>query len=234
MDPSYPEVNAQGNSLSVSPLFNPSGLVGWWPLTEGSGSSSIDQSGNGNNGNWTGTASGTNGTYYAGGRVGSWAGYFNGSTDAVNTVSNPSPTGSSRTVCAWIKTTTTSRGGIIDTRGSGSGGFFFSVNRTTAGNLTYAHNGGSAVEIAAGVNNGQWNFVCAVYNVSLAAASLYENGTILGTISSFTAELTTTSTVQIGEDSTGGDLFSGLIDDVRIYNRALSAAEIMAIYNAEK
>jgi len=28
--------------------------------------------------------------------------------------------------------------------------------------------------------------------------------------------------------------FNGLIDEVRVYNRALSAAEIMAIYNATK
>ena len=28
--------------------------------------------------------------------------------------------------------------------------------------------------------------------------------------------------------------FNGLIDDVRVYNRALSAAEIQALYNAEK
>jgi hypothetical protein len=31
-----------------------------------------------------------------------------------------------------------------------------------------------------------------------------------------------------------GYYFPGLIDDVRIYNRALSAAEIQALYNAEK
>src|SRR5487761_1925286 len=36
IDPSYPEVNAKGNSLTASPLYNPSGLVGYWPLDEGS------------------------------------------------------------------------------------------------------------------------------------------------------------------------------------------------------
>jgi len=40
VDPGYPEINAKGSSLSISPLFNPLGLVGYWPLTEGSGSSS--------------------------------------------------------------------------------------------------------------------------------------------------------------------------------------------------
>ena len=32
----------------------------------------------------------------------------------------------------------------------------------------------------------------------------------------------------------GGLYFNGLIDDVRIYNRALSSAEIMALYDAER
>jgi hypothetical protein len=44
-----------------------------------------------------------------------------------------------------------------------------------------------------------------------------------------------TSTVDIGRfGNVGGTNFKGYIDDVRIYNRALSAAEIQALYNAEK
>jgi hypothetical protein len=40
------------------------------------------------------------------------------------------------------------------------------------------------------------------------------------------------SILDIGGDSDGW--FPGLIDDVRIYSRALSASEISALYNAEK
>jgi hypothetical protein len=35
----------------------------------------------------------------------------------------------------------------------------------------------------------------------------------------------------IGADSAGGSLFSGAIDEARIYNRALSGADILALYD---
>jgi hypothetical protein len=40
----------------------------------------------------------------------------------------------------------------------------------------------------------------------------------------------------IGADTSGSvnSLWNGLLDDVRIYNRALSASEVQALYNAEK
>lgn len=41
--------------------------------------------------------------------------------------------------------------------------------------------------------------------------------------------------INIAIGSTGAaQFFPGSIDDVRIYNRALSTAEIVALYNAEK
>src|SRR5690349_3758443 len=62
-----------GSNLSLSPLFNSNGLVGYWKFDEGGGASTTDSSGNGNNGSWSGTQQGTNG-YYSQGKVG-WAGY---------------------------------------------------------------------------------------------------------------------------------------------------------------
>ena len=42
---------------------------------------------------------------------------------------------------------------------------------------------------------------------------------------------TGSGTTRIGEHSAGGRAFNGLIDDVRIYDRALSASEIERLYN---
>ena len=60
---------------------------------------------------------------------------------------------------------------------------------------------------------------------------LYVNGTQVAT----TGDTGTVSigTVKIGT-FTSGFYVNGLIDDVRLYNRALSAAEVLAIYNAER
>src|SRR5664280_2570413 len=43
----YPGIAAVGTNLALSGLWNPNGLVGYWNFEEGSGSSTIDQSGNG-------------------------------------------------------------------------------------------------------------------------------------------------------------------------------------------
>jgi prepilin-type N-terminal cleavage/methylation domain-containing protein len=60
----YPGVLASGNNLTISQLYSPTGLVGWWPLEEGNGSTTVDASGNGNTGTWSGTPIGNNNTYY--------------------------------------------------------------------------------------------------------------------------------------------------------------------------
>ena len=43
--------------------------------------------------------------------------------------------------------------------------------------------------------------------------------------------VTTTSPLRIGGNSTWGEYFAGKIDEVRVYNRALSSSEIQADMN---
>src|SRR3990167_1519720 len=68
----------KGTDLTLSPLFNPSGLVGYWKFAEGTGTSTADSSGNGNRGTWGGT-----GSHWVTGKVGN-AGQFNGTEDYVS------------------------------------------------------------------------------------------------------------------------------------------------------
>ena len=46
------------------------------------------------------------------------------------------------------------------------------------------------------------------------------------------AMVTTTSPLRIGGNSTWGEYFAGKIDEVRVYNRALSPSEIQADMNS--
>ena len=77
-------VYEKGTKLGLEPLdYGDPSLVGYWTMDEGTGSTSgvsqtYDYSGNNNNGTWYGTATGTNGTYYAPGKVGAWGGSFDG------------------------------------------------------------------------------------------------------------------------------------------------------------
>ena len=59
----------------------------------------------------------------------------------------------------------------------------------------------------------------------------YVNGTLVGT-QAVTGNITTSAqALRIGGNAVWGEFFAGLIDDVRIYNRALTPAEITADMN---
>ncbi len=55
------------------------------------------------------------------------------------------------------------------------------------------------------------------------------NGTQVGTRAITGSMATSSNPLRIGGNVPWGEYFSGLIDDVRIHNRALSAAEIQSM-----
>ena len=78
-----------------------------------------------------------------------------------------------------------------------------------------------------------WYHVAGVYNASARTLDIYvngvlNNGTLSGTVPA--SQINSAVNVNIGRRS-GGFYFNGMIDDVRIYNRALSQAEIQADMN---
>ena len=143
-----------------------------------------------------------------------------------------------RTVAAWVKTT-----------GTGSGNSAMPViawGPNSAGNKwSFLVNAGHArIEITSGslegthlVNDGQWHFIaCAFTNnyASITNAKLYVDGvaeTSFAASVSYAVNTTSTGNAMIGSD-VQSRFFNGAIDEPRIYNRALSAAEIAALYTA--
>jgi hypothetical protein len=77
--------------------------------------------------------------------------------------------------------------------------------------------------------NGGWTHVVGVYDGTNMA--VYVNGAQDGMA---VAGVSTTPTnglpLRLGIDSTGGSAFTGLMDEVRIYNRALSASDVANLY----
>ena len=63
------------------------------------------------------------------------------------------------------------------------------------------------------------------------AIRLYVNGVQASTLAVTGAIKSSTGVVRIGGNNIWGEWFNGLIDEVRIYNRALSAAEIQTDMN---
>jgi Concanavalin A-like lectin/glucanases superfamily len=78
-----------------------------------------------------------------------------------------------------------------------------------------------------------WTHVAAVRNGS--TMTLYINGVQAATGSNMLGNLVDTSSPLLLGQSSGGwgnDSFDGRLDELRIYNRALSASEVSALYNA--
>jgi len=77
-----------------------------------------------------------------------------------------------------------------------------------------------------------WHHIVAVINSStdmrIYVDSIQQSGTYGGTATTLTAN---TKKCLIGADSTAAEFFNNIIDEVAIYNRSLSAAEISAHYN---
>ena len=231
-----------GSNTTLAPFL--SGLVGWWPLNEGTGTIAYDRGGYGNNVTWTGTPAGTNG-YYSPGKVSTWAGAFDGSTDYVNLGYNSAAASISNniTISAWINVSSTLLSSlqyeVVDKEyayglkldvGGGSVRMEWDTSNDWSGPNT----------ILSGLSANQWAFI-AVSEDSSGNKNWYFNGFLIkhsivsGTLTPSTYFLCIGA---FGVTGCGGSNswynFPGLIEDVRIYNRALSASEIQALYNATK
>jgi hypothetical protein len=97
------------------------------------------------------------------------------------------------------------------------------VVRATQAGTPLATSGTAAVPLNA------WTHLAATHNGTMVR--LYVNGVQVGTRAVSGALLTSTGALRIGGNSLWGEFFQGRIDEVRIYNRALSAAEVQTDMN---
>ena len=194
-----------------------------------------DISGNRNNGTLTNFSSPSPQTIWNGDNGGGII--FDGTNDYISSFPQQISDINSKTIEVWFRTTTTVRTGLCGTTSStGVNGWSFLVNRTTAGNLTYFHNGGTILQVTAGILNNVWYQACVTYNSITAIGTLYLNGTQIGTpLGSFTSMGVSSYNGIIGnEDQLLTSPFKGNISVTRIYNRTLSASEVLQNYNATK
>jgi beta-lactam-binding protein with PASTA domain len=76
-----------------------------------------------------------------------------------------------------------------------------------------------------------WTYLAATYDGTTLRT--YVNGVQVGSLTApGLIAATVGGALEIGGDALWGEFFSGMIDDVRIYNRALSATEITSLMNA--
>ena len=209
---------AQAPSLTLAYSFN-----------EGSGNTASDLSGNALSGALQGATWTTSGKY--GGAVS-----FDGVSSFIN-LGNPTAlrlTGS-MTVSAWVfPTVHPPDDGQIIAKSSDHDGWQLKTTPDT-GVRTFA------VAVSSGTTNIQrysrtvitlntWYYVTGVYNATARTLDIYvngalDNGTLTGTVPA--AQHNSTVNANIGR-RTGGFLFRGTIDEVRVYSGALTQAQIQA------
>ena len=82
----------------------------------------------------------------------------------------------------------------------------------------------------------EWQHVVGVYDEENTEVRLYRNGILLGTgATTGTYDPSSTNDIRIGARASGSSFaYDGLLDDVRMYDYALSQADIMQLYNGGK
>jgi len=191
----------------------------------------VDVSGGGNNG----TASGNPVMNLTGGKYG--GGFeFDGVGDAISVTPDASFNFTETddfTVSFWAKPAILNgawRGTVTKSRETATN--FFGIWMSNL-NQWYAGSAGPAIGVYFGTPSGvgKWDFITVVQDASSNELSYYQNGA--------PADLVQTTSETINWDSTGdliiggtgnNEMFNGSIDEVRIWNRTLSPAEIYQQY----
>jgi hypothetical protein len=212
----------------TSPVIGTNGLAAYYPFD----GNANDASGNGNNGV-------TNGVTVVAGKFGD-AFYFEGN-DYVEVPHSTSLNLTSRTYSAWIKFSAAVPGwaGIVVKAHKSSetsdvvGAQMNIVSQKLACEVFPTGSSQAQVFGSRLLNDGNWHHVASVVDQGSSNVTLYVDGTYEAQQQCTwlpTANLSNAVPVLIGVDRERAMFFTGVIDEVRIYNRALSALEIQDLY----
>jgi hypothetical protein len=247
---------AASSAFAQVPSYVPTnGLVGWWPFN----GNANDESGNGNNGTVNGAVLSTdrfgslNKSFYLDG-ISNYIGVN------LNSINNQFTSSQNISISLWIKTNDL-YGGVLSFRNQNTNVIFnnnigklsnaISSNPGKIGFLVRDDNSGGTGLYSWGSNNvsdGSWHNIIIIRD-NTGKISIYIDG-VLSSVSASgqNGSLTfTTSRMAFGAElywALGGpgclscntiddQFINGNIDDIAIWNRALSQQEITALYNAQ-
>jgi len=219
-----------GIALMTHAQIPTNGLVGYWPFN----GNANDESGNGNNG----TVNGATLTTDRFGNLNS-AYLFSGTNTSFIEVldNNLLDLSNQLSLCAWINSNSLS---LNDQAILGKG-------RSTTGTgycLLYRSNNGS--DIGFGMNDGVsfnggigasstlvksgWHFIVGTYNGS--RLKFYIDEVLIDSTDAVLSLQNSSTNVYFGRETSGlSRYFSGSLDDIRIYNRAINQSEVSILYN---
>ena len=200
----------------IVPAVAQDGLIGYWPMDEGSGDTVGDASGNGKDG----TAQDTN---WVTGMYGS-ALEFDGSISIVDIPysADITPT-EGATIAAWVFPTDTTRSCVV--------GQFeaYGLALNDGLQLKSVIWGGDWIEADITIPTEEWSHLAMTWNVTSGDRMMVLNGELVAEKANSVPVPQVQNNFGIGKWSANHgweDMFMGIIDDVKLYNRALTVAEV--------
>ena len=212
-----------GRSVTVSNAPPPAGgLVGAWAFADGVGTSAADSSGSGNPGTLE------NATFGTGHTDGGLA--LNGTNARVTVAdANSLDLKTGLTLEAWVNPAALGnvfRTVLLKERGT-TGDAYALYASTDTGKPSIEIFAGSAIDLKgpAALPLNAWSHLAGTYDGSMLR--LYVNGTLVATKAASGSIAVTANPLRFGANAIWGEWFSGALDDIRVYNRALTGGEIV-------
>ena len=213
-------------SLLATPLAmaQATGLVAAYSFDEGTGTTTADRSGNGNNGTLVNGVA-----WYGAGKYGN-AVNFDGTNDRIDVADSSSlDLRSGMTLEAWVRPTASS-------------GYRTVILKEVPGELAYAlyaadsdhssrPSGWARISSSSSYADGTgalplsvWSHIAVTFDGS--SLRMYVNGALTRTTAVSGSMVVSSMPLRIGGNTIWGEYFRGQIDEVRVYNRVLPASDI--------
>jgi hypothetical protein len=208
------------NTLPIIAITDPN-LIGWWKFDEGSGSTTLDFSGHGNDGKLGGNPQWVDGIM--GGALNLRGSDYVSIDGVVDDI-----TSNDITLSAWIKTTQTGEGNVFASNSGGSHVLQFGIDN---GNVWV--DDGPDINFPPAVNDDQWHMITFV--MSGSRIYVYTDGVQVGRITT-SIDITTETRWSIGQEwdpPDPSDLYVGMVDDARFYDVALTAEQVKELMRGD-
>jgi len=208
--------------LDLSPFAH--GLIGYWKIDEGSGTAASDSSGFANTGTMYSSSTVTD-LHVSGCKIGGCAS-FDGIDDYTDIGFNPFGRPPIMTIVFWMKASDSSEFSSSKLIGKNQDSIGLSSNR-----ISYRNDAGFGTIFSSTLSwsTSTWYLISTV--ITNSSMTFYRDGQQLNSVSG--SRFLHNHNFMIGRVENEG-YFNGMIDEVQIYNRALSATEIQVLYDATK
>jgi len=217
-------VDAQDLSVLAEHLFEASRPIAIWKLDEEEGDTAYDTAGPYDADLHGGPV------WQPSGGIEGGAMQLDGTDDYVSTPFILDPAKGSFSVFAWVKSI--ARGQVIISQNDETGARWLWTDPSYGRLITWVmHPPFDPLMSGSTITDGQWHHVGLVYDFEGLRRHLYIDGAQVAQDTDAVGGVGSSGGLYFGAEKTlgAGTFFSGLIDDVRIYNVALSAEEIAAL-----